>query len=264
MSAMVAKKTRTRRSAEETRALMLEAGLEQLEREGVHYGLEHITLEAAWRVADVPRSSSHSAWAIEDEHMPQVTYQRAVLQRWLSDREGLMFATAAEQALTEAFEEHGDRLTKGEIVRVAIQAAIEAAVEPDGEGRGSGFLSTDMALKHAVASQPASGRDPDVAGWVRDTEVSQREKRIEDTYKPLGALLGIRPRPEFGEAAYEHLALAVAALVEGIAMRHHVIPDRAYATAPIRDDGSSVVATLLGVCVEALVDTFFEDGDPSA
>ena len=69
------------------------------------------------------------------------------------------------------------------------------------------------------------------------------------------------PRPEFGEAAYGHLALAVAALTEGITMRELVLHELDVARASIRETGDSdVPATLLGVCVcvEALVDKFFE------
>lgn len=254
---MAIKKSRVRRSAEETRAVMLSAGVAQLEREGVQYGLEHLTLEAACSATDVPRSSSHAAWAIDDDYTPQTLYQKTVMQQWLEEREGLLFAEAAETALTEAFAEHGDGLSRGEIVRVAIQAAIAAAVEPDEHGVGSGFLSSDMALKHALASQPADERDPEVVEWVRTTEVEQRNKRVEDTYRRLADLLSMEPRKEYGDEAFQHLALAIAALTEGITMRHLVLPERDYATRSIRTDGSKIATTLLGVCVEALVEEFF-------
>lgn len=255
---MAMKKARVRRSAEETRSVMLEAGVAQLEREGISFGLDHLTLEAACSVTDVPRSSSHAAWAIDDDYTPQGAYQRQVLRRWVEEREGLMFASAAEEALTKAFEEQGESLSRGDIIRIAIQAALEAAVEPDENGVGSGFLSSDMAIKHALASQPADERDPEIAAWVRDAEVEQRDKRVEDTYRPLAKLLELQPRAVYGELAYHHLALAIAALVEGIAMRHLVIPDRDYAGTTIRHGEVNAPATLLGVCVEALVDEFFE------
>lgn len=240
---------------------MLAAGMAQLEREGVQFGLEHLTLEAACLATDVPRSSSHAAWATSDQFTPQTLYQKMVMQRWLEEREGLLFAEAAEGALVEAFATHGDGLSRGEIIRVAIQAAIAAAVEPDENGVGSGFLSSDMALKHALASQPVDERDPEVAEWVRVTEVEQREGRIDDTYRRLADLLGMRPRADYGDEAFEHLALAIAALTEGITMRHLVLPERDYATRSIRNDASAIPSTLLGVCVEALVDEFFEVDD---
>jgi len=258
---MVTKKTRIRRTAEQTREVMLDAGMAQLESEGVQFGLDHLTLEAACAATDVPRSSSHAAWSIDDEYTPQALYQREVLRRWLDEREGEVFAEAAATALTEAFSRRGDSLTRGEVIRIAIQAAIEAAVDPGADGGGSGFLSTDMAIKHALASQPLDGRDPAVAGWVRDTEIGQRERRIGDTYRPLADLLGLRPRPEFGDDAFHHLAVAVAALTEGLTLRHLVLREFDYANRTVREDDSDVPSTLLGVCVEALVDLFLEDDD---
>jgi hypothetical protein len=258
---MAIKKSRTRRSAEETRSVMLDAGMAQLEREGVQYGLEHLTLEAAYLATDVPRSSSHAAWAIDDDYSPQTLYQRTVMRRWLEEREGLLFADAAETALLAAFTEHGDSLSRGEIIRVAIQAAIAAAVEPDENGVGSGFLSSDMALKHALASQPVDARDPEVTEWVRRTEVEQRTSRVNDTYRRLAELLSMRPRDEYGDDAFQHLALAIAGLTEGITMRHLVLPEHEYATRSVRKDSSPIPTTLLGVCVEALVDEFFEPID---
>lgn len=240
---------------------MLDEGLRQLERHGMHLGIEHLTLEGVCAATDVPRSSSHAAWAIDDAYTPQTLFQRAVLERWITEREGLMFADAAEGAITGAITELGDGLTRTAIIRLSIQAALEAAVQPDEYGKGSGFLSTDMAIKHALASQPIDERDPQVADWVRDSEIRYREQRIIDSYRPLAALLNMRPRPEFGEDAFEHLALAIAALVEGIALRHHVIPDRDYASREICDSESGVPSTLIGVCVEALVDRFFEPID---
>lgn len=240
---------------------MLDEGLRQLERHGMQLGIDHLTLEGVCAAADVPRSSSHAAWAIDDDYTPQTLFQRAVLERWITEREGLMFAQAAEGALADAFADGGESLSRSDIIRLSIQAAIEAAVRPDEYGKGSGFLSTDMAIKHALASQPIDERDPQVAEWVRDSETRYRDQRVVDSYRPLAELLRMQPRAEFGDEAYNHLALAIAALVEGIVLRHHVIPERNYASRAICGDDASVPSTLIGVCVEALVDRFFEPID---
>ena len=256
---MVAKKSRPRRSAEETRRVLVAEGLRQLELVGMDFGVEHLTLESACVETNVPRSSSHAAWAIDDDYTPQALFQRTVLREWLANREGTTFSGAAEKALAQAFEEHGERLTRNDIVRIAIQAALEEGLSSNDPGDGSGLLSTDMAIKHTLASQPTSSRDPEIVQWVRDAEIKNRTERIRDSYMPLGELLGMTPRAEYGEAAYDHLALAVAALTEGIMMRELVLPESGVARTQIRPlDATGVPATLLGVCVEALVEKFFE------
>lgn len=256
---MVAKKSRPRRSAEETRRVLVAEGLRQLELVGMDFGVEHVTLEAACARTNVPRSSSHAAWAIDDDYTPQALFQRTVLQAWLSSREGTTFAVAAQDALAKALEEHGENLTRDEVLRISIQAALEEGLLATEDSDGSGLISTDMAIKHTLASQPAGSRDPEIVQWARDAEVKNRAERIKDSYRPLGELLGMVPRPEFGEAAYDHLAVALASLTEGVTMRELVLPELNIARASIRDTGDSrVPSTLLGVCVEALVDKFFE------
>ena len=256
---MVAKKSRPRRSAEETRRVLVAEGLRQLELVGMDFGVEHLTLEAACAVTNVPRSSSHAAWAIDDEYTPQALFQRTVLREWLAIREGSTFAGAAEKALAAAFEEHGEQLDHHDVVRLAIQAALEEGLSPDEQGDGSGLISTDMAIKHTLASQPVDSRDPEIVQWARDAELKNRAQRIEDSYRPISQLLDMKPRAEYGEAAFGHLALAIAALTEGITMRELVLPELDVARASIRPLGpAGIPATLLGVCVEALVDKFFQ------
>ena len=64
---MVAKKSRVRRSAEETREVLVAEGLRQLQVRGLQVGMDHVTLEVACANTDVPRSSSHAAWSIDDD-----------------------------------------------------------------------------------------------------------------------------------------------------------------------------------------------------
>jgi len=254
---MVAKKSRPRRSAEETRQVLVAEGLKQLETVGMDFGVEHITLEAACAVTNVPRSSSHAAWAIDDDYAPQALFQRTVLQEWLTTREAEAFAEAAQTALTDAYEQHGDNVTRHDIIRVCIQAALEEGLAPNETGIGSGLISTDMAIKHTLASQPAEDRDPEIIKWAKDAELANRAERIEDSYRPIAEMLGMVPRPEYGPEAFEHVAFAVSAIVEGITMRELVIPELDLARKsirPVSDNG--IPATLLGVCVEAIVDKF--------
>lgn len=261
---MVEKKARPRRSAKQTRQILVAEGLRQLQQEGVQIGLDHITLESACAATDVPRSSSHSAWAIDDDFTPQALFQRTVLHAWLVTREDSMFANAAQEALGELYETSSEP-SRGDVVRTAIQAAFREGFNTGAraDGETGSYLSTDLAIRFAIASQPDHERDAEILGWLRDGEVSNREARITDSYKPLGELLGLRPRPEFGERAYLLFGIAIAALVEGIGLRAAILPELELdqplpAAAP-----GDVPALLIGVCVEALVPAFFEpvDGD---
>jgi len=88
--------------------------------------------------------------------------------------------------------------------------------------------------------------------------MSNRADRIEDSYKPLGALLGMQPRAEFGDRAYLLFGIAIASLVEGIGLRHEILPELEL-DKPLVDTPEQTVETLLvGLCVDALMPAFFE------
>jgi hypothetical protein len=262
---MVAKKARVRRSAEETREVLLAEGLRQLQDQGVHVGLDHLTLESACAATGVPRSSSHAAWAIDDDFTPQALFQRSVLKTWLLDREALIFAAASQAAVADAFERRGDELTRGDIIRVAIQASFSAGHNLQAEkADGGDYLSTDMAIRHAIASQPDGDRDEEILGWLQHGELKNREDRIADTYRPMGELLGMKPRAEYGERAYVLFGIAIAALVEGIGMRHAILPELELDKPIFPAVGDDEPTMLIGACCEALVDSFFEPIDPTS
>ncbi len=234
---------------------MVEIGLRQLQEQGVGIGVDHLTLEAACSEGAIPRSSSNAAWAIDDDYTPQVVYQRAVLKAWLLERESSMFADAAQEALVTLFADEDNPPSASSIVRTAIQAAFVAGY---GDERGQrDFLSTDMALRYAIASQPKDLRDEEVASWLREGELSNRANRIEDSYKPLGTLLGMRPKPAIGEVAYELFGIVVASLVEGIGLRNQVLPELNLDVPLIAVEGETP-GLLIGLCVEAMIPVFFE------
>ena len=253
---MVTKRAKQRRSAQETREVLVSEGLLQLQNQGVLVGLEHVTLESISSAVGVPRSSSHAAWANDDGYAPKAMFQRAVVRAWLLTREDTLFSDAAQTAVIKALDQWGDALTAGDIIRFAIQAAYAEGIAAE-DGGLSDFLSTDLAIRHSIASRPIAERDEEMLEWLRTGDVSNREKRIADTYKPMGELLQMEPRPEYGEKAYQHFAIAVAALAEGIALRMSVLPELEL-DQPIRELGDDKApALLIGVCVESLAHTFF-------
>jgi len=238
---------------------MVQVGLRQLQAEGIGIGVDHLTLESACLEADIPRSSSHSAWAIDDDYTPQVMYQRTVLKSWLLERENTMFADTAHSALVALFADEDDPPSSSSIVRTAIQSAFKAGYGLNAEGRSDGdFLSTDMALKYAIASQPSELRDEDVSTWLVQGEMTNRANRIEDSYKPLGTLLRMRPKPEFGDLAYELFGIVVASLVEGIGLRNQVLPHLDLGKPLFAPEPGGTPPLLIGLCVEAMVPVFFE------
>lgn len=258
----LASMARVRRTAEETRRLMVQAGMEMLQEHGVTLGLDQLTLEAACIEKDIARSSSHSAWAIDDKFSPQEKFQREVVRSWLFDREGTLFADAAATAVAELFAD-GARPEPRDIIRAGAQAALEEGMRPNEGGVGD-FLSTDLALRHAIASQPVSERDAELLEWLSEGERSNRKARVEDTYKPFAKSIGYKPKASFGDDAYEIYSVLVASLVEGLSLRALLLPEHDF-TGPIAGtENDRVPANVLGACLEALMPVFFERVDDNS
>jgi len=239
---------------------MVLEGLRQLEEHGVGIGVDHLTLESAYSALDIPRSSSHSAWSTDETFGPQETYQRAVLKAWLLEREKTMFADSAQDAVAQLYADPDNPPSDGSIVRTAIQAAFAAGMAPDGDmdSTGGAYLSTDLALRFAIASQAPGDRDPEVEKWLREGELGNRDARVADSYRPMAQLLEIQPRPEFGESAYQLFGIVVAALVEGIGLRLRIVPELNLDKPLMEVPDGEAPKLLIGICVEAMIPVFFE------
>ncbi len=245
-----------RRSAEETRELMVEAGAEILHQSGITIGLDHVTLEAVCRTKNIPRSSSHSAWAIDDRFSPQEAFRREVMKAWLFEREKRVFGDQETSCVAETVE-GTEPNTPLEAIRSAVDSSFERTLRSNAEGIGALF-STDLAIRYAIASQPLSDRNQEMLEWLNEGEQLYRDRMIEDVYRPLVDFLGYVPRPEFGKDAWSFFSVVVASLVEGVTLRAMLLPDLDFAEKIVDTEGPGAKTTALSALVEATLRIYFE------
>jgi hypothetical protein len=62
-----------------TRAVLVAEALQQLQNQGLHIGLDYVTLESTCAGSGVPRSSSHAASVNDCGYATQVLFQGAVI-----------------------------------------------------------------------------------------------------------------------------------------------------------------------------------------
>lgn len=231
-----------------------------LQRHGIEIGVDGLTLEAVCIEQDIARSSSHAAWAIDDRFSPQETFQRTVLQVWLRESEGTLFALAASEAISASLGEEPDKLP------LAIQRGIEAAflegVKRYEAGQGD-YISTDMAMRFAMASQLEEERDEDLFAWIQESEERNRQSRIEELYKPLAELVGVTPKPQLGEDAYAFYAMVVAALLEGFTLRRYLAPNYDCLTKVGPSEDGTYEQSVVAACIQAIVPVLFDPKDES-
>ena len=177
-------------------------------------GLDAVNLEQAVRDADVSRSSAYAAWA-NDERSPQENFQRSVLMHTIEDRKvGLEELTTRLTALIE--ELHGT-VTMRELMREIIREAADSNMEATTDSIG---WKLAIALGATLHSAPEDQRDQELVEWMNESAVALREYTVERMYKPLTAAFGLKPRPQYGERAYELGEVCIAAVSDGFAMRY--------------------------------------------
>ena len=205
---------RQRLSAEETSERLIAAGLDALTRQGMSVGLDAVNLEQAVRDAEVPRSSAYAIWSTDELYPPQVCFQRAVLRRAADERTRSI--EQLKQTSTELIEKHAGSMTSRQLLMELIRVGGGENIEALSETLGWQLM---IATRAILQSAPAT-YDQDLTDWINDSEEEVRLSTIEEVYRPFVALLGLEPRPEFGERAYHYGEITAASLAEGLAMRH--------------------------------------------
>lgn len=254
---MVAR-TRRRLSAEETRERLLDAGVEALARNGMSIGMDAVSLEAAVREADVSRSSAYAAWSSGDEYSPQSLFQRAVLKRAVGERKATIERTHA--SILDIVESLGATTTPAQLLREMCRVAGGINARVVAESRSWQLV---VGLRSVLNSVPADRRDDELADWVSDSEDAYRIETIDTIYRPLATLLGLRPRPEYGDRAYHYGEIAAAALAEGLAPRYFMRSvEYLDGIQRLEPRGGSQPWSLFSIGFESIVMTFFEPVDP--
>ncbi len=209
---MAARKPRL--SSDETKSRLIDAGIAALKESGMSIGMDSVNLEQAVRDAEVSRSSAYAVWT-SDRFSPQEDFQRSVLLRAMEDRRETLDALGNLTA--EILEQmHGvasPSQVLREIIRVAATQNIEATAD-------SVSWKLVIALRAVLHSAKEGERDQELVDWMFETSEEIRTYAIENVHRPLAAAIGLKPRPQYGDRAFELGELCASAVSEGFSMRY--------------------------------------------
>jgi len=248
-----------RLSAEESRERLIEAGIASLAEHGLSMGLDAVNLEQAVRDSNVPRSSAYAVWSIDEVYAPQELFQRQVLMRAVQGRRTTtdqLMAQVAEFLADPPAEMSHEELMR-ELIRVAATSNLENVIN-------SASWQIVHAMRSIMQSAPPESRDQEILTWMQDNEEQLRVETIENLYKPMAAMFGLRPRPEFGEDAWHLGEIAMSAFSEGLVMRYSLrASDYFYGLSNpnVADDNENW--SIYALMFEKVIDVFFEK-DPDA
>ncbi|MDN3497150.1 hypothetical protein QL996_14500 [Planococcus sp. APC 4015] len=226
-----------RRSAEETRTLILEAGLQLLLERGATAGVQHVRLQEVLRSVGLTTGAAYRIWADQDDFHRDLAVEMV----------GLRFAppVASAQGAIRAVLEGG-----GDLEEIARVAALDHVVYTskfhlDPESRDSHAFITALALRTAAGAWPE----------LRDASAERHRGSIaafEDLYAALLTRYGRRMRSPFTVTDFTE---AMAALGEGFAIRAAEGLD--HPTYEITgDDAPRGSWTMFGISILGLVTAF--------
>jgi hypothetical protein len=244
---------RTRRTRQELRALLLDAGIAVLRRDGLGTGAEHLTFKRVFdRVASTSGIRVTNASVIGRIWENQAEFQSDVLASVATDEvteqeHAALVGTAEVAASIDRSTVEGRRAGLREVMRVAAETNLLA-----------GTTSRSWASVIGVWALVSGSRGP--ATNERIYQVMRGsyegiEVRSNATTEALLAFLGLRVRPPLRVDQFTRSCIA---LVEGCALRDRAEPGGRGIERPTGPGGAMQSWTVLGIAMEALVDEFFE------
>ena len=243
----------TRRTRQELRALLLDAGIDVLRQDGLGTGVEQLTFKRVFgRVAATTGVRVTNASVIGRIWENQADFQSAVLAEVAAEAvagqdDVVLEATAAFAATADRSTPDARRAALREIMRLAAEANLTT-------GTTSRTWATVLGVWALVSGSRGSSATDPIYGAMRDGyEVT--EARAAALTGAMMAHLGLRLRSPFDARQF---AAALTALVEGCALRDRAEAGIRGIELPTGPGGAPQAWTVLGVGMDALADQFFE------
>jgi AcrR family transcriptional regulator len=227
-----------RRTADETRRLIIGAGLQLLLERGASAGVQHVRLQEVLRTVGLTTGAAYRIWADQDDFHRDLAVELVRLR----------FAPPAASATAAVKEIVLDGGGMDEVIRAAaldhVNYASRFHLEP--ESRDSHAFITALALRTAAGAW----------GELRQASAERHEESIEDFcafYEVLMEQLGYRMRTPF---TVRDFAEAMAALGEGFAVRAAEGLDHPMLRISDEHEAPAGDWSLFGIAARGLVDMF--------
>lgn len=235
-----------RRTAEDTRRLIIDAGLQLLLERGASAGVQHIRLQEVLRTVGLTTGAAYRIWADQTDFHRDLSIEMVRLR----------FAPPAKSArVATEFVLEGDG-TMDDVIRATTRdhVAYASRFHREPESRDSHAFITALALRTAAGSWPE----------LREASAERHAESIADFtefYTTVMEQVGLVMRPPF---TVQDFAEAMAALGEGFAVRAAEGLDHPMFEIEGGDHLRPGAWTLFGVAAKGLVDVFMVQAPPPA
>lgn len=211
------RRRRQRLPAHQIRSAMFTAARELVYVHGVQISLEELSFEQVITRAGVPRSSAYRLWPYKGDFVDDLLRELAG-PSWLGaaayDQQTIdLTQEIVRRCAGELVTAEGRRRVMLQAVRLAVQRNYTALVESE-------QWHIYAALNATVGSEALGERRSEVAAALQHSEMTFID-RMADFYTSLLTTFGMRFRDP--SCTVRHLAMAGAAVVEGLALRRMLV-----------------------------------------
>jgi AcrR family transcriptional regulator len=233
-----------RRTAAETRELLLETGIAMLHEQGVTAGVAHIRLQDVLKRTGLTTGAAYRLWSDQSAFHRDLA---VAATRWRDDSPLGRTVTAIRELVER-------KAPLRSVIRQAGATHVEGLAGADGEGTGpSNSFLTALALRAAAA------HDDELRAASRDRHQDSLDSFVE-LYTALLRVYRRQMRPPF---TLHQLAATLAALGEGFAVQAIEGEEHPVVHLPVEDGDADADAdepwTMFAVAVRALVEALTED-----
>lgn len=227
-----------RRTAEDTRRLIMDAGLQLLLERGASAGVQHIRLQEVLRSVGLTTGAAYRIWADQTDFHRDLAIEMVRLR--------LASPTASAETAIAVVPDH--EATMDELIRALTldHVAYASRFHTDPDSRMSHAFITALSLRTAAGAWP----ELRAAGAERHEESI---RAFTDLYAAVMERFGYRMRTPF---TIRDFAEAMAALGEGFAVRAAEGLDHPAFEVTADEEGPPGSWTLFGIAARGLVDAF--------
>ena len=235
------------------RKRLIDAGVAALESHGVDIGLDHIKLADVITAAGVGRSTAYRSLA-DDDLAPQEVLHREMLAQILQRHHRQTNLGIVTEAALAELERQRENLDSGDPDRRAH--AVRSLIRVGG---AASYHEVVVSVERSILiSSYGALRSSATSDWRHEALARGEEvlaSLFGDLYAALSEIVGYRLRPGM---KMEHFSTAIAAMLEGLAMRHGVSPHLTGIERSTGLGGEVEEWTLFGIGFEGLYLVFFE------
>ena len=225
-----------RRTIEQTRRVLLDAGLRCLQQRGVSIGLMHIKLSDVASEAGLTTGAAYKCW----ENQESFHYDLGVAAMGWRKRQSIATSVEAIRGLVD------HQAPWQEVIRVGCQAYLDSCI-------------SDPSFVTSIALRSSAGCHSALTDAARD-RLTSAVTAFADLYAAMFAVYRRRLRDPY---TMDEFALTIAALAEGYVLQVLSGVDHPRVSRAQRIAGVGADWSLFAVAMEAIVESFTEPIAPT-